>query len=764
MRTARIVFIIILAGILGFLAYTLYQKQYNKYTFISFKIENEISSVYIPNLDRLTNKINSSSQLDIHELNADLSIGIDKLLHNGKRYSTVVGEECFFSFNATDFILVFNNPDLFYSDLESVLENDFGANVSYSEGKFQIDDQTFFTGQYNTYTVFSNREIAVQPDKHQKFDRYSIGNADYAVLKDSVNTVRHILSDNRHYVVETSIDGNIKGRPVDHQFFIQKVPVGFDSAFFYGSLRFTEDITGFFKEPENEAFAWVDNGLAIIKKDSFELLIAPQNDERDLKLILEEQTLAGMGDTGLINYFNLKSFEIMSFKSEFDWQNSIAPLESPLRYYTEYENYNVLANSISGMRWYLSQIQTGNLISDNDELFEYYHGSVPLKSHQLKLILSQNAEYLRVEADIWKKKTERTHTQTEIALVETADDEVENSEFFVTLQPKYILPYKQNGSEFILLSGENTLALYSASGEEKWKYNVPGELRQKPEIIDLENDGTFEIACFTSNHFVILGANGEPKPNLSVPLQVESQGGIALNYDNSYNYRFLIIQGNQIVSYNEAGALVTGWQFAGSSTPIRGPIFYTQIAGKDYIAFKNSSNEQFALNRRGENRFTQTYQFKLNNESNFIIGENEATLRKLGYNNQYIQNLYLNTGHRDSVKLDQRVNAVNARWILNGNTPLLLIDEPGRVVVFNAFGYVEQEILKPEGAGIFKDLHTSPAFRYVFFDNSKNSLYLLDEGGRQLFTSETNTYEWYGISATRFYTFNGKKIKQYKLN
>ena len=113
--------------------------------------------------------------------------------------------------------------------------------------------------------------------------------------------------------------------------------------------------------------------------------------------------------------------------------------------------------------------------------------------------------------------------------------------------------------------------------------------------------------------------------------------------------------------------------------------------------------------------------------------------------------------------MDKRVNAIRAEWILL-DEPKLLIEEPERVILFNAFGYVEQEILKPLGASKFVGVEVVPQIYYVFFDNSNNSLYLLDRDGKMILTNLSNNPYSYGINSTRFYTFDGQKLKEHKLN
>ena len=95
--------------------------------------------------------------------------------------------------------------------------------------------------------------------------------------------------------------------------------------------------------------------------------------------------------------------------------------------------------------------------------------------------------------------------------------------------------------------------------------------------------------------------------------------------------------------------------------------------------------------------------------------------------------------------------------------PTLLIEEPNRIVLFNEFGYLKQEILKPQEAQVFLGIEGTREIHYVFYNNSNNSLYLLNRDGKIVLSNLTNCKEVYGIDRTTFYTFNGQNIKAHKI-
>ena len=532
-------------------------------------------------------------------------------------------------------------------------------------------------------------------------------------------------------------------------------------ATFYSSTRFADDKYAFFNAPTEEAYSWIYGSLVIFKKGEFEVLIAPQNDQRDLRLILEEQTLTAKMDTLPITYTTVKNFEIMPFESSFNWSGEIPALSQKMTHYTEFENINVMANSMAAIQWYLSEIQTGNLLYQDAKLMPYYLRSAPLKAHILELYF--DGDSLRSESITWLSKETRIHSKTGISTRDQLGvDQQQGRAILTPFAPNYILPLKQNGEGELLIANNQQLALIAVDGTVAWQVDLSSPLLFAPEFIDFENDGKVEIALFSEQGFNVYDLNGIKQPNLTINTNQPLKGGMCVNYDNSFDYRFFLVFEKNVVCYNEMGQVVTGWNFSTIQAPLTGAAYYTQINGIDFLTFKDVNSKVHLLNRRGENRFGPSTSAKLPNEADFVIGKNEEIVHKLGYANQYIYTRFLKDGYTDSLKLDLSVNAVSARWV-NGDTPILIIEEPARILLFNTSGYLEQEILKPDNANRFIAVDFNMSFRYVFFNNSNNSLYLLNKEGRLLVATQTAEPTVYGLNETHLYTFDGLKINEQKI-
>jgi len=761
-RWFRLILILILTGIFLITAYLIFRKQQEKYSYTSFRVKNETASVMIPNIDRLREKINTSSDLQLSQLPQILSDAIDGVIQNRSfEFSEKLSAGCFFSYNENEFLIAFQSSGITSSDLSGYLLEEFFVTSVFGDGNLVVGDITYRVQQFNHFLVISNCEF----EANIKSEKEHFGNADYIVYRDSSGAGdHHIVKDFSHHVVSSENVIGPEGKPLLHEAFISFVPSVFSELHFFGSTRFMSDQQFFFNQPAPKTFDWVDGGLIIIRKDSFELMIAPQNMELDLKLTLEEETLLNRGDTSFIPYFKIGPYQVMPFETNLNWQKTIPGQKDEFHFFTELDNFNILSNSIPAMRWYLGELQLGNLLKENEQLYRLYCESLPQRAHTFSIMSGKDKTYELVNK-IWIDPSECIVSKSVSGGSAKANEPAKLYASFETdFIPTSILTLKHNAIEHILLTGSSQIELYDTSGKKIWSVPITNPLNGKPQVIDLENDGVDEVVLFQTNQLNILDINGLPLSGFPKKFTSPSQGGIAVNYDNSYNYRFLTSIGNQIKSLDETGNPVVGWMFSQMTSTLQGDVSYYVTQGKDMISFKDNNNKQYVINRRGESRLTKEVAVKLPNESPFVVGNyDESSLRKLGYKNNFIYNYYLLDGQKDSVKLDRTVNALLAYWIFNNNQPLLVIEESERVVVIDEFGYEKESVLKPKPNQAFGGLVIGDSFRYVFVDNSENALYLLDGFGKMILPLPVKGSDVFHLNDRLLYTAAGNRINIYQI-
>jgi hypothetical protein len=761
-RWFRLILILILAGIFMLTAYLIFRKQQEKYSYTSFRVPNETAGVMIPNIDRLREKITSASDLQLQELPQILNSAINGVIGNKSfKFSEKLSPGCFISYNTTEFLIAFQTSGLTTAELSGFLKDDFIVNSVFAEGTLTIEDITYSVAQFNHFLVISNCDF----EANIISDKEHFGNADYIVYRDSSTSGdHHIIKDFSHHIVSSENQIGPQGKPLLHEAFISFVPSVFSELYFFGSTRFNSDQHYFFNQPEPKTFDWIDGGLIILRKDSFELMIAPQNSELDLKLTLEEETLLKRGDTSFIPYFNIGPYKVMPFETNLNWQKTIPGQKDNFHFFTELDNFNILANSIPAMRWYLGELQLGNLLTKNEQLFQLYCESLPQRAHMFSIESGTGKTYQLVNK-IWIDSSECIVSKSISGGSAKANEPAKlYASFEINFTPISILTLKKNETELILLTGSNQIDLYDTSGNKMWSVSITNQINGKPQIIDLENDGVNEIVLFQTNQMNILDINGNALNGFPKKFNAPSSGGIAVNYDNSFNYRFLTNIGNEIKSLDETGNPVIGWMFSQMTTTLQGDISYYVTQGKDMISFKDNNNKQYVINRRGESRLTKITMVNLPNESPFVVGNyDESSLRKLGYKNNFIYNYYLLDGQKDSVKLDRNVNPLQAYWIFNNNQPLLVIEESERVVVIDEFGYEKESVLKPVPNQAFGGLVIGDSFKYVFVDNSENALYLLDGFGKMIFPIPVRGSNVFHLNDRLLYTAAGNRINIYQI-
>ncbi len=758
MKIIRFIGVFVLATVFIALAVVLYQKQKLQYTFRSFELPAPATTIFIPDVDRLIRRMATVEDLHLVDRNPVLMNGVNAVLKLSKtNFNADFGKSCLVSFTENDFNLVFKNQDLSPNQIHLTLTQIFQVSAEIQDAGLKVGDMTYYIQQYGAFTVIGT--TICLPNEHVLPDPTT--NADYVVFLGDANPKRYILAYDQIFTVWEESAEEISGNTIRHDQFLKKVPLSFEALNFYGSERFEQDKYVFFNDPVDDGYSWIDRGVMIIKKGSFEIMIAPQNDQRDLKLMLEEQTLGSQNDSILPQTIVVKNFEIMPFKSQFNWTSAIPSLTDTLTHYTEFENFNVLSNSLAAMQWYLSEIQIGNMADQNELFMTHYLRSVPQQAHLLQFVFDGNL--LKSESAAWTGKTRQVRTNT-VAMLNESNNEGSGSprSFDLPFEPTYILPITSGEAGKILVASDLKLALFMEDGTLGWQAELGSKLILAPELIDLNGDGVFEIATYSLNEFNVFGADGKPIPNLSIKTPQPLKGGMSVTYETANDYRFFLVFGSQVMCYTTSGQPANGWQFGGLTAPLTGAASHAKINGIDLLSFKDINSKIYLLTRRGESRFGTILISKLPNESEFVLGKSEELVYKLGYSNQNIYTRFLKDGYTDSLKLDIPVNAVSAKWI-QSEIPLLIIEEPNRILLFNSAGYLEGEVLKPAAAPTYIRAENTTALHYVFYNNANNSLYLLNRDGRILSSGLSSNPLVYGISTNHFYTYSELKLYEHKL-
>lgn len=746
----------------GYIAFYLYEKQNNPYSLLSFRVEQEQQAVLVKDMDRLLGKIAINDDALSPYLLETIKDGLSYLTNYSEvSFNEEVSDRLFLSWNESGFCLTLDNADLTPKTISTVLKEVYGVENRLEKGQLSFQEKVFSVEQIGNFLVISNTPFQTAEEATE----VPLGNPDFMVFLPDSLAINHLLTRDYHFEVWKSDTTVYKSKPVAHQSLFEIIPSEFDEIVFYGGSRFGDDLTANFQSPDQELFSWVDQGILLIKvNDSMEVVIGRQNEQRDLRLILEEQTLSNQGDSAQLSVFNMGSFEVMHIETKTGWKESVRELDHELRYYTEYDNYNVLASSLSSMRWFLAEFQQDNFFLQNDDLTYLYTTAIPEKLNYLRI--ESQGDNCQVTA-----RSNISSSGVVTAFVSTGASKEENAaalkllaDFPVEIIPTHIQEFNHSGENHYLLSNSKQLVSYTADGSKEWRIDLSSTLSGQPQFVDFENDGVLELVVYTRDYLDVVNRNGKSRSGFPVTLKNGSEGGLAINYDQSFNYRLLVSNGRSIDCYNESGKPVMGWLFQEMTGPLQGEIDYAQVNGKDYICFEDKEGVYYRLNRRGESRFEKNVRKNFTSETDFLVGTTESNLRKLGYKNQYIYSYYVKDGSRDSSKVDLTIDPRRIIWKKSKGQLRMIVEEQDRVITFDEFGYKLSEIIKQSPNQTILDVFGTQEFFYLFFDSYQNKLYLRNAYGHLLTGNPLKGSRTATLISDRLVTFVGNKIKVYVLN
>lgn len=756
----RILLTVLLLTVFAYMADQLFRKQQLKLSYFSFALERATTSLLVPDVDRLIKKCRQLSELELPPMPAALAQGIDRLLRQEHfSFNQAFAPSCFVSYDAHDFSVVIRaslSPD----ELVAVVREQFDVNAVLGGKGMVVGNTDGHVRRFGNYLVFSSG--AIRPLENTVSPSH--GNADYVVFgADRPEGVQHIITADHHFKLRNERSQKaVKGKPVNPLDYFTIAPGLFDELVFYGSRRMREDVDVFFDRADPAELEWLEDGLLYCRKDSLELVIARQGGVQDIGLLLEEQTAEKQKGTARQTSFQIGKFAVLPFETHFDWTTAVPPLSSRLSYFATYGDFTVLTNSIPAAEWYFSAVQLDGLLLSTPLYQQWYEKVLPDEVHRFHLRRSPN--HFEGEVCVYQEK--------ERQLVATFSTQLPQKQALKTnpvvdvsvdIVPEEIqIVYEQNDT-LMVLNNATEVSCFTVSGEQRWKLTLSSPLVESPQLVDFENDGRHECVLFQEDQTDVINHRGKSVNGFPLQLKVPSSAGLAVNYDNRFNYRLLVHEGKQVKVYNEAGNRVEGWQFEGMKSAIEGSISHLVVKGKDIIAFKDQDKVQYILNRRGERRLDPPPTVELPNETDFVLGEAPSSLYKMGYRDGQMYTHYLSEDKVDAVEIDRPVSSVKVRWGRSDGRPIMIAEAPDKMLLFDRFGYVKNELLKPTRTAVFLFPVDASYSGFIFSDSTKNELYLLNTYGKTVLPHPIEGSSVSCVDGTMLYTFTGTSIKAYAI-
>lgn len=231
----------------------------------------------------------------------------------------------------------------------------------------------------------------------------------------------------------------------------------------------------------------------------------------------------------------------------------------------------------------------------------------------------------------------------------------------------------KNGDPIVIAQDvTNKMYFISESGKILWTKNLGAAILG--EVKEVNISGNNNIAFATKDAFYILDRNG--KDAKSFPIKYKNaitQPLSVFDYDNNFNYRFLVVQGKELLMYDKAGKTVKGFDFNKSKSNIAQSPIHIRMGNKDYIVIAEEGGKLNILSRVGTPRVSISKNFNFSDipiveeDNNFVVITKENTKEKISQDGKIsVQKLEIGGNYWFTVLGSTKVTLDNNLLRING--------------------------------------------------------------------------------------------------
>ena len=286
------------------------------------------------------------------------------------------------------------------------------------------------------------------------------------------------------------------------------------------------------------------------------------------------------------------------------------------------KNFMDLKNSISkknSFSWYLNSEKAieklSNLDSKNKSL------DVNVKHISFHGVSDNNFMYLNF-------KTKKSNSNSSLLNMSKKIFELDNR---IELAPKWVLNHNTNNHDIFIQDESFNIYLYSSDGKLFWKKKIDEKIIGSVIQVDLFKNKKLQLIFRTKNNLYVIDRKG--KNVAPYPIEIEGKNPKKLSvfdYENNRNYRFLIVNDNQIKMIDKNSNLVKGFKFLRTNNKIINHVKHFRIEGKDYIIVQETNGKLNILNRRGMERITLNKKINLSENELFVYQNSFVTIDDKG--------------------------------------------------------------------------------------------------------------------------------------
>lgn len=193
-----------------------------------------------------------------------------------------------------------------------------------------------------------------------------------------------------------------------------------------------------------------------------------------------------------------------------------------------------------------------------------------------------------------------------------------------------------DGGNVVAQDVGNKLYYISESGKILWTKNLDSPILGKIEEVDIANNGKKQMAFATKNAVYILDRNGKDVKSFPLKFKDEITQPLAVfDYDSNSKYRFVVIQGKEVLLYNKDGKIVKGFKFSKAKSEIVQPPTHIRMGKKDYILIAEENGTLNILSRVGKSRVSVSKKFDFSEipvtaeDNTFVVITKENTKERI---------------------------------------------------------------------------------------------------------------------------------------
>lgn len=211
----------------------------------------------------------------------------------------------------------------------------------------------------------------------------------------------------------------------------------------------------------------------------------------------------------------------------------------------------------------------------------------------------------------------------------------------------------------------NKLYYISENGKILWTKNLGSPILGKIEEVDIFGKGNKQMAFATKNAVYILDRNGKDANSFPLKFKDEITQPLSIfDYDNNRKYRFMIVQGKEVLLYNKEGKTVKGFGFTKAKSNIVQSPIHVRMGKKDYILIAEENGTLNILSRVGKSRVSIPKKFDFSEipvtseDDTFVVITKDHSKERIS-----------EVGKISS----QKLNVGGSYWfVINGNTKATL--------------------------------------------------------------------------------------------